>query len=108
MTSDIAAASDNRVVCKNVYDNRISYRDNIDLIINWQGCRARNQFTEVTGIDIHSIGDCVSPRNVEIAIGELMSRRTDCRTLEIRHTGLRVDQPHSPSLYLNRPQSNLP
>lgn len=69
-TQTIETASDNRVVCKNVYDSRTSYRDDIDLIINWQGCRSSNLFSEVTNVDIHSIGDCVSPRSVEIAIGE--------------------------------------
>ena len=46
----VVSAQGNRVACRNVYDDRIKYREGIDLI--------------------HYIGDCVSPRSVEIAMGE--------------------------------------
>jgi 2,4-dienoyl-CoA reductase-like NADH-dependent reductase (Old Yellow Enzyme family) len=69
----VVGAEDNRVICRNVYDDRISYREGIDLMVNWKGCRANIGLTALSGSPskkVHSIGDCVSPRNVEIAIGE--------------------------------------
>ena len=72
-TQTISYAEDNQVICQNVYDMRTSQRNNIDLIVNWQGCQVDNTFSEVSfksRENIHFIGDCVSPRNVEIAMGE--------------------------------------
>ena len=72
-TQIVVSAERNRVTCRNVYDDRISHREGIDLIVNWQGCRADISLTALSGTPsnkIHYIGDCVSPRNVEIAIGE--------------------------------------
>ncbi|MGB1008612.1 MAG: FAD-dependent oxidoreductase [Thiolinea sp.] len=62
-----------RVQCRNVYDQRIRYRDNIDLIVNWQGCRAVNLFSHQPATNskpIHFVGDCITPRTVEVAIAE--------------------------------------
>ncbi|MFT5810798.1 MAG: NAD(P)H-nitrite reductase large subunit, partial [Urechidicola sp.] len=69
----VVSAEGNRVTCRNVYDDRVNHREEIDLIVNWQGCRVNNSLTALSGIPsekVHYIGDCVSPRNVEIAIGE--------------------------------------
>ena len=40
----VESADGNRVICRNVYDERVSYRDGIDLIVNWQGCRVDSSF----------------------------------------------------------------
>jgi 2,4-dienoyl-CoA reductase-like NADH-dependent reductase (Old Yellow Enzyme family) len=62
-----------RVRLRNIFDDRESDRDNIDLIVDWPGCRANNQF-DVVGTDkYHFIGDCVAPRNLEIAISEALA-----------------------------------
>jgi 2,4-dienoyl-CoA reductase-like NADH-dependent reductase (Old Yellow Enzyme family) len=58
---------------RNVYDDRSYTRDDIDLIVDWPGCRANN---ELTGLrldhEVHFIGDCVAPRTLEIAISEAL------------------------------------
>ena len=61
---------DKQLQCRNVYDGRSSYREDIDLIIDWQGCRVNkslNGLLETAERDVFHIGDCVTPRNVEIA-----------------------------------------
>ena len=72
-TQIVVSAEGSRVMCRNVYDDRTSHREGIDLIVNWQGCRANIGLSELTATasyKVHYIGDCVSPRTVEIAIGE--------------------------------------
>lgn len=72
-TQIVVSAAGNRVTCRNVYDDRVSHREGIDLIVNWQGCRSDIGLTALSSRSAnkaHYIGDCVSPRNVEIAIGE--------------------------------------
>ena len=69
----VVSADGNRVIFRNVYDDRTSQRDGIDLMVNWQGCRADTSFVDLAdsvSANVHFIGDCVTPRNVEIAIGE--------------------------------------
>ena len=68
----VESAAGNRVLCRNVYDHRGSYREGIDLIVNWHGCRTDESLAAAitNGIEVHAIGDCVSPRNLEIAIAE--------------------------------------
>ena len=67
------SASGNSVQLRNVFDERVVLRDNIDLIIDWPGCRAN---TEFDSLDLerehHRIGDCVAPRTLEVAIGEAL------------------------------------
>jgi len=69
----VESAESNQLLCRNVYDKRISYRSNVDLIVDWQGCRVKQQLkvdSSESTASIFYIGDCVTPRNVEIAIGE--------------------------------------
>ena len=68
----VESAAGNRVLCRNVYDHRGSYREGIDLIVNWHGCRTDESLAAAitNGIEVHAIGDCVSPRNLEVAIAE--------------------------------------
>jgi hypothetical protein len=44
------------------------------LIIDWPGCRAITAFDRLDlEQEIHRIGDCVAPRNLEIAIAEALT-----------------------------------
>ena len=67
----LVGAEEKSLRLRNVYDDRSYTRDDIDLIVDWPGCRANN---ELTGLrldhEVHFIGDCVAPRNLEIAISE--------------------------------------
>ena len=61
------------VVLRNVFDDRLSKREGIHLIVDWSGCRANDEL--IYGWDddapqIFSIGDCRAPRTVEVAISE--------------------------------------
>ncbi len=72
-TQTVIGIENNRLQCRNVYDERSSYRDDIDLIVDWQGCwvnKSLSGLVETAGRDVFYIGDCVTPRNVEIAISE--------------------------------------
>ena len=72
-TQTVVGFENNRLQCRNVYDERNSFRDEIDLIVDWQGCRANKSLSDLiekAGRDVFYIGDCVTPRNVEIAISE--------------------------------------
>jgi len=72
-TQLVFGAETNRVACRNVYYERASHREGIDLIVNWQGCRANIGLADFSGIAsnrVHTIGECVSNRYVENAIGE--------------------------------------
>jgi pyruvate/2-oxoglutarate dehydrogenase complex dihydrolipoamide dehydrogenase (E3) component len=69
----VVSAQGNRVACRNVYDDQIKYREGIDLIVTWHGCQANTSVVALSGTlpdRFHYIGDCVSPRSVEIAMGE--------------------------------------
>ena len=61
------------VSLRNVFDERVSTRDGIDLIVDWSGCRANDALTshwEDHAFQVVSIGDCRAPRTVEVAISE--------------------------------------
>jgi hypothetical protein len=61
------------VVLRNVFDDRLSKRGGIDLIVDWSGCRANDELIHGWDDDapqIFSIGDCRAPRTVEVAISE--------------------------------------
>ena len=59
---------------RNVFDERVSTRDGIDLIVDWSGCKANDALTshwEDHAFEVVSIGDCRAPRHtVEVAISE--------------------------------------
>ncbi|MCZ6724000.1 MAG: hypothetical protein O6938_08735, partial [Gammaproteobacteria bacterium] len=60
---------------RNVFDDRREQRNNVDLIVDWPGCRANNALLngwERDDVDFYSIGDCVAPRTVEIAMSEAL------------------------------------
>jgi hypothetical protein len=61
------------VVLRNVFDDRLSKRKGIDLIVDWSGCHANDELIHGWNDDapqIFSIGDCRAPRTVEVAISE--------------------------------------
>ncbi len=68
------------VVLRNVYSGRESRIEEVDLMVDWNGPRMVETLAEAarqSGAEIHVIGDCVSPRAIEIAIAEgaLAARR---------------------------------
>ncbi len=70
------SVQDTQIRLGNVFDQREVTRNDIDLIVDWPGCRANNPFEGVdkTGrVKMFPIGDCVAPRNLEIAIGEALA-----------------------------------
>jgi len=61
------------VTLRNVFDERVSTRDGIDLIVDWSGCRANDALIDHWddhSLEVVSIGDCRAPRTVEVAISE--------------------------------------
>ena len=69
----IDSTSGNSVHLRNVFDQRIESREDVELIIDWPGCRANNEFDRLElEREHHHIGDCVVPRNLEIAIAEAL------------------------------------
>ena len=63
---------------KHLYSLVSSERDSIDLVVDWNGCRSENQlcnFAEFIDEEhsLYSIGDCVSPRSVQLAMAEALN-----------------------------------
>ena len=59
---------DKRITIKNLFSDQQTVIDDIGLIVDWRGSRS-NPLT-VKKIKTIKIGDCLTPRNVEIAISE--------------------------------------
>ena len=62
-----------KVILRNVFDDRLSTREGIDLIVDWPGCQANDALIndwEEHSLEVVSIGDCRAPRTVEVAISE--------------------------------------
>ena len=69
----LVGAEDKTLRLRNVFDDRTYTRDDIDLIVDWPGCRANNELTSLRlKQEVHSIGDCIAPRTLEIAISEAL------------------------------------
>ena len=63
---------------KHLYSLVSSERYSIDLLVDWNGCRSENQLRNFAesineGHKLYSIGDCVSPRGVELAMAEALN-----------------------------------
>jgi 2,4-dienoyl-CoA reductase-like NADH-dependent reductase (Old Yellow Enzyme family) len=71
----IDRAEGKTVQLRNVFDDRIEQRCDIDLIVDWPGCRANDVIPGglTSGTEVHKIGDCVAPRTVEIAMAEALT-----------------------------------
>ncbi len=71
----IDSVANGLVSLRNVYTDEIVERENIDLVVDWRGCRSNDELVKHTGLDnveTFKIGDCVAPRNVQIATSEAM------------------------------------
>ena len=66
------SAQGRQIRLRNVFDQREFTRNDIDLIVDWPGCRANNAFDGLDRLS-YSIGDCVAPRNIEVAISEALA-----------------------------------
>lgn len=63
---------------KHLFSQVSDERTSIDLLVDWNGCRSENQLCNFAEsiekkYKIHSIGDCVSPRGVELAMAEALN-----------------------------------
>ena len=67
------------VSLRNVYSEQTIQRQKVDLIVDWSGCKANDQLLKTCSdneFDLsrkfqwHAIGDCIAPRNVEVAMAE--------------------------------------
>lgn len=68
-------ANSGELTLRNVFDQRREQRNDIDLIVDWPGCRANSELLDdwkPEGIEFHAIGDCVAPRTVENAMSEAL------------------------------------
>ncbi len=73
----IESADDNRVRLRHIYSQQVKERSQIDLIVDWNGCRSQDILSNCAQsrqaiIPVISIGDCVAPRNVETAMAEAL------------------------------------
>jgi hypothetical protein len=60
-------------VLRNVYSGQESRIENVDLLVDWNGPRMVETLADAArqpGVELHVVGDCVSPRAIEIAIAE--------------------------------------
>ena len=63
------------VTLKDVFSGRTETRNHVELLVDWQGCQVNDELvTTAPSSDqkwkLHKIGDCSSPRNVEVAMAE--------------------------------------
>ena len=56
------SATGNSLQLRNIFDDRIQLREDIDLIIDWSGGRANTDLDQPSLRESHRIGDCVAPR----------------------------------------------
>lgn len=68
----------NELQLKNVYTQQLESRDSIDLVVDWSGCHAVDDLLSDSSIKNasarwHAIGDCLAPRNVEVAMAEALT-----------------------------------
>ena len=68
----IEATEGNSVIVKDIYSDKTDIVENIDLIVDWRGCTANNTLAQSfqSKDSLITIGDCVAPRNVEVAMSE--------------------------------------
>ena len=70
----VVAADEHKVLLRNVFDEREVERDDIDLLVDWPGCHAVDDFDQLQPErPCYRIGDCVAPRTLEIAIAEALA-----------------------------------
>ncbi|MBX2883946.1 MAG: FAD-dependent oxidoreductase [Granulosicoccus sp.] len=69
---------DSELTLRNVYSQIPEVRSEIDLVVDWCGCHAVDELLRDSGTSQgsarwHGIGDCMAPRNVEVAMAEALS-----------------------------------
>jgi 2,4-dienoyl-CoA reductase-like NADH-dependent reductase (Old Yellow Enzyme family) len=67
------SATGNALRLRNIYDERIQVREGVDLIVDWSGSRSNTDLDQPGLKECHRIGDCVTPRTLEIAIAEALN-----------------------------------
>ena len=65
------------VYLKHLFSGVSSEREPVDLLVDWNGCRSENLLCNPAESTLYSIGDCVSPRGVEIAMAEALNVAED-------------------------------
>jgi len=71
----VECADANELTLRNVFDGREELRKNIDLIVDWPGCKANSELLgdwNRQNVDVYRIGDCVAPLTVENAMSEAL------------------------------------
>ena len=63
---------------KHLFSQISDERTSIDLLVDWNGCRSENHLCNFAEsiekkYNVYSIGDCVSPRGVELAMAEALN-----------------------------------
>ncbi len=68
------------VLLRNVFTSFQIARDDVDLVVDWCGCHAVDDLLRVThstkASQWYGIGDCLAPRNVEVAMAEALNVAT--------------------------------
>ena len=71
---EIIRVENKKVELRNIFDQRIYSRENIDLIVDWRGCQSNDDLRQITTTArLEFIGDCNAPRTLEIAIAEALN-----------------------------------
>lgn len=65
------------VQSRHLFSQAVVKHSAVDLIVDWNGCHSVNTFdsqdSDLNKIEVHKIGDCLSPRNVEVAMAEALT-----------------------------------
>ncbi|MEZ5774207.1 MAG: FAD-dependent oxidoreductase [Hyphomicrobiaceae bacterium] len=72
-TADVVRVEGRDVVMRNVYSGRETRIGDVDLLVPWRGSSAVDELRmaiEKRGLQLHMIGDCLSPRTADVAIAE--------------------------------------
>jgi len=70
---EVARLDGSAVMLRNVYSGRESRIEDVDLLVDWNGPVLVEQLASAArgaGREVHVVGDCVSPRSIEVAIAE--------------------------------------
>lgn len=73
----LSSVQDDNVLLRDIYSDRVSHRHGIDLIVDWNGAKVQDTLKGIVAnnapaSNIHVIGDCKAPRNVELAMAEAL------------------------------------
>ena len=78
--STVTVTGDGQLTINNIYGAGSAQRNDIDLVVDWNGCTPVSIFSghseSTTTPPCHTKGDCVSPRSVVLAMAEALSIAT--------------------------------